>query len=103
MAEDKAVYVCAGKRCSAKPKRRRKLVSALEEVAAVTDCGCVKICRGPVVGVPVDGELEWFRQMYGDKPVRRLRKLVKRGKLGKALKQQQVAKRRGNEPPRPKK
>jgi hypothetical protein len=98
MAKRQTVHVCSGKRCVDHPKRRQELVSALEGVANVDDCGCVKICHGPVAGLLVDGQLEWFRGLHSGKSIKQLRKLVKAGKLSQSLAKLRVPKRSGKKP-----
>ncbi|MBW2522855.1 MAG: hypothetical protein JRI23_01705 [Deltaproteobacteria bacterium] len=99
MADRPTVYVCSGKRCSDHPKRHKQLVRTIEEEGRVVDCGCVKICHGPVAGLEIDGQLEWFRGLHSHKSIERFRKLVEKGKLSKSLEKRRVSKRRGKKPP----
>jgi (2Fe-2S) ferredoxin len=98
MAERTVVYVCRGKHCSERRKQRQRLTAALSDSAKVVECGCMKICKGPVVGVAVDGELAWFRAIDSDKAIARLRKLVRKGKLTPALAKRRVDQRTGQAP-----
>ena len=92
------VYVCEGKHCRGRPKRRKALVAKLEKIAQVADCTCMKICCGPVAGLEVDGRMEWFEKLDSDGALEGMRKLVKKGKLNKALKKRQQDKRTGDKP-----
>lgn len=95
MAVCLTVHLCTGSDCRGKKKAQRKLAELLEgcpvEVHAVR---CQKVCRGPVVGVEVDGTLEWFQRVDDDKRRSALRALLERGKLKKALAKRRARKRR---------
>jgi hypothetical protein len=63
---------------------------------------CQKICKGPVVGVVVDGRMEWFQRVDGVRPLAALLRLVKEpqpAKVPKPLKKLRV-KRWSGRPPR---
>ena len=63
---------------------------------------CQKICNGPVVGVVVDGRMEWFQRVDGVKPLAALLRLVQQPhptKVPKPLRKLRV-KRRSGRPPR---
>jgi hypothetical protein len=92
MADRPTVLVCRGKGCNKRPRRRAKLMALLEEIADIEKVGCQKVCKGPLVGVTVDGRLEWFRRIDGDKPCRALVTLLARGKLKRSLKKRRVEK-----------
>jgi (2Fe-2S) ferredoxin len=70
-------------------------VRAVEALAEVETVKCQKICKGPVVGLEVGGELEWFRKMDSDKARRRLVKLLTTGEMKKALQKRRVGSRSG--------
>ncbi len=57
--------------------------------------GCQKVCKGPVVGLDVDGELQWFRKMDSGKAVDALQDFVDEGRLAKPLKRRRDPKRAG--------
>lgn len=98
MAKRPKVFVCCGKRCVDHPKRRNELESALKGLAKVERSGCVKICHGPVAGLEIDGQFEWFRGLHSKKAIKQFAKLVKKGKVGKSLEKRRVAKRAGKKP-----
>lgn len=78
--------------------RRRALVDALAETAKVVSVGCQSVCEGPVVGVEVDGRLEWFERVRKGKARDAVVRLVgDRGhpELPKALTKRRVPKRAG--------
>ncbi|MEZ5421454.1 MAG: hypothetical protein R2708_29515, partial [Vicinamibacterales bacterium] len=55
-----------------------------------------RICDGPVVGVPVNGSLDWFERMGAEKPLRRLIELLQgSGRVRRSLEKRRVAKRSG--------
>jgi hypothetical protein len=59
---------------------------------------CQDICKGPVVGLEVDGDLRWFRRLRGKKARRSLAKLVRRagrGPVPERLRPLRVAERDG--------
>jgi len=86
-----AVLVCQGSGCHKKAKLRKKLVAALEGVADVQWVRCQKVCKGPVVGVGIDGTLEWFCRVKDEKSRRAFVTLLTKGKLKKRLRKQRVA------------
>jgi (2Fe-2S) ferredoxin len=95
MAKRPKVYVCKGSHCSKCKDERAALLATLESAAKVREVGCQKMCKGPVVGVEVDGCLEWFADLGSGKARRGLDKLIDQGRLSKALAKRQVAKRSG--------
>jgi hypothetical protein len=59
---------------------------------------CQKICHGPVVGVMVDGRMEWFERVDRVRQLAALLRLVKQEhptKIPKQLKQLRVKRRSG--------
>ncbi len=90
------VLVCQGKNCVNKRKgARERLEQELGEVAEVEQVRCQKICSGPVVGVLMDGQLEWFRRIRGSKSRRAVLKLLTEEKLGKRLRKRRAKKHSG--------
>jgi hypothetical protein len=61
MAEPRT-YVCVGKDCR-RDKCHRDLITALDASGKVTRVPCQDICKGPVAGTVVDGEVEWFKRV----------------------------------------
>jgi hypothetical protein len=62
---------------------------------------CQKICHGPVVGLPIDGRMEWFERVDGVKEIAALVRMTHRGKtdaIPKPLKKRRVKKRSGRAP-----
>jgi hypothetical protein len=89
------VFVCRGSHC-----RRRsaypELCARLSVVADVSDVRCQRICDGPVVGVPVNGALEWFERVASEKAQRQIVELVSEGgRIRRTLEKRLVAKRSG--------
>jgi hypothetical protein len=54
--------VCQGKKC-ARSCNHDSLVRALCKVGEVRVVRCQKICHGSVVGLALDGRLEWFEDI----------------------------------------
>jgi hypothetical protein len=59
------VFVCTGKDCASRLTDR--LCELFEPAGEVQRVGCQKICHGPVVGIPIDGELTWFERVQSRK------------------------------------
>jgi hypothetical protein len=69
--------------------------------AAVDLVRCQKICHGPVVGVLVEGRMEWFERVRGVKPLAALLRVAKKrhpSKVAKPLRKLRVPKRSGRRP-----
>ena len=86
-----------------KCKRSACLVELLEERADVSLrlVRCQKICRGPVVGVAVDGRMEWFQRVDGVKPLAALLRLTRKKhtkKIPKPLQKLRVTRQSGRQP-----
>ncbi|MCO4770519.1 MAG: hypothetical protein KDA24_10860 [Deltaproteobacteria bacterium] len=89
------VYVCGGDDCRKRKTDRKKLRKALDAVAVEVSVKCQKVCKGPVVGLEVDGELQWFASVRGKKARGAVLKYVDTGKLGSDLKGRRHKKRTG--------
>jgi hypothetical protein len=78
----------------------------VEVLAAHTDVAihmvkCQKICKGPVVGVPVGGRMEWFARVSGVHELAGLVRLTRRGgrdTIPKPLRKHRVKKHSGRAP-----
>ena len=55
-------YVCTGKDCR-RDDGFKELVRALEATGRVREVDCQDLCEGPVAGVVLDGEVEWFERV----------------------------------------
>ena len=91
------VFVC--RKC----KGHACLKSFLEDVPGlrVQAVGCQKVCKGAVVGLEVDGRMEWFQRVNRPKSMVALARLAQRGgqgKVAKPLAKQWVSKRSGRPP-----
>lgn len=89
-----AVHVCAGSDCRKARKANRKLAELLDGRARVEVVGCQKVCDGPVIGLEVDGQLQWFDDVRGDAR-EALEAWLTRGKLKKPLRSRRIKKRAG--------
>jgi hypothetical protein len=77
MAEPRT-YVCVGKDCR-RDKCHRDLLTALDASGQVTRVPCQDICKGPVAGTVVDGEVEWFKRVRKPGQRRALVALIREG------------------------
>lgn len=89
------VRLCEGKSCSKKTKAQSALRELLDGRARVQPVRCQKICDGPVVGLTLDGTLEWLRDMDGKKAREGLRIFLDEGRLKKRLNKRRVEARAG--------
>lgn len=88
-------YLCTGKHCG-REAAFDKLVAELEDVAEVETVRCQKVCTGPVVGLEVDGRLQWFARVRKPKTRKALRRLLRAGgPVPDRLAGRRVAKRAG--------
>lgn len=83
------VYVCRGSKC-----RKRNKPKGLEKRFRIEVVKCQKVCKGPVVGIRVDGTLEWFRKVK-NKDVKALRKIAKGKRVPTSLAERRSKKRSG--------
>ena len=86
------IFVC--KKC----KRHQCVEDALVKTEAKTVLvGCQKICSGPVAGLRVDGQMEWFDRLDTGKRLAGLRKLANQPteRPVKALQRRRVSRRSG--------
>lgn len=78
-----AVYLCRGKDCRKRGSALQSLVEVLEERGIERKyVRCQKICSGPVLGVVVEGELQWFEKLRGKEARRALKRYLKSGRRG---------------------
>lgn len=69
--------------------------------AEIEKVRCQKICKGPVIGLPVHGRMGWFKRVRGRKTLGALARLVEqdgRGDVPKPLEKRRVTKRAGRPP-----
>ena len=88
------VYFCTGSDC-----RKRKSGLALREALAnkveVCDVRCQKICKGPVVGLELDGRMEWFSKLKSKSMRKRFVSLITDSELHPSLLSRRSRKRSG--------
>jgi len=92
---DRIVFVCGGPDCRKQKAERKKLRAVASECAVELTVGCQKICKGPVVGTAVDGELQWFAKVRKKRDRDALRALLETGSLPDELADRRVKKRAG--------
>ncbi len=98
-----ALRVCTGGDCREARKALAALKDAVHGRCAVEEVGCQKICEGPVCGLELDGELEWFAQVDSERAREALvaaldqaqRGAVTADDVGHSLWKRRVKKRRG--------
>lgn len=89
------VFVCRGSKCRHRDAYP-ELCARLGVVADVADVRCQRICDGPVVGVAINGSLEWFERVSSEKAQRQMVDLVSQGgRVRRTLERRRVAKRSG--------
>ena len=88
------MYVCTGSDCRKRSKELRAITKDLGDVE-ICAVKCQKICKGPVVGVEVQGRLEWFSKLKDVKLQEQFRRLVQTGELKKRLRSKMSRKRSG--------
>jgi hypothetical protein len=91
----KKVYVC--KKC----KNADCLTKVLNRAdSRLVPVGCQKICAGPVVGVKVAGQMEWFSRVSSLKEIAALRMLADRRtkRPARPLEKRRLGKRSGRPP-----
>jgi (2Fe-2S) ferredoxin len=94
--ERRKVLLCSGSHCRKALRRNDRLERALSQLpVSVERVGCQKVCKGPVVGLAVDGEWQWFRRVDSRKAVRALAELVEEGTIPKALRKRRDPNRAG--------
>ena len=92
----RTVYVCTGSHC----RKQRAKDGRLDEIVGqlpvdVTRVRCQKVCRGPVLGIEVANEIEWFERVRGKKALRALVHLLEEGKLREPLEKRRRSDRTG--------
>lgn len=96
MGKEPTLYLCTGKSCRKALAARPKLAALLPRLAArVEAVGCQKICDGVVVGLEVEGRIEWFRRLGSRKSRRALRVALSFGRLRASLARRRVKRRSG--------
>ncbi len=92
----RALFVCGGSNCRKALKKRARVREAIEGLPANREVvRCQRVCRGPVVGVEVEGTLQWFERVDSLKAVGALRDLIEAGAVSKPLRKRRNAKRAG--------
>ena len=89
-------YLCQGKDCRKRAKDNDALRELLEDAGlSCEQVRCQKICKAPVVGLIIDGSVQWFGKVRGkagrkalhrflrtgDGPLRKLRSKKRSGKV----------------------
>ena len=89
------VYMCHGSDCRKKKKEWTALTESLSEQGTVCAVRCQKICKGPVVGIEVNGRLEWFTKLKKKTLHRQFLALTQSGTVPERLKTRLSKKRQG--------
>lgn len=89
------VLLCRGSDCRKRSQDQARIRAALPEDCVVKGVGCQKVCKGPVVGCDVAGELRWFQKVRSAKAVDALADLSRGERVRGSLRKREVKKRRG--------
>ena len=90
------LLLCGGKHCRKIRARSDRFNRAIELLPVeVERVGCQKICSGPVVGIAIDGDWQWFERMDSPKALSALEQLIEDDTLGKPLRRRRSRKREG--------
>ena len=94
--KETTLFVCAGRHCRKAFAREASNAKHLSRLAVpIRYVGCQKVCKGPVVGLRIDGELQWFRQVDSRKAWDALAELIEDGTLARPLRKRMDRKRSG--------
>lgn len=89
------VFICRGSSCR-HHKAYGEVRESLAEVADLAEVRCQRICDGPVVGLAVNGTLDWFERMGSAKARRHMLELIAgSGDMRHSLEKRRVGKRSG--------
>ena len=84
--ERQTILVCSGSHCRKALQRDDRVEETLSRLPIVVErVRCQKVCKGPVVGLSIDGTWQWFRRMDSRKAMRALAELVEDGTIAKPL------------------
>ena len=73
-------YLCTGKDCRKRAGDTEALRELLEEAGLQCETvRCQKLCKGAVVGLTVDGTLQWFGKLRGKEGRKALRRFLRKG------------------------
>jgi (2Fe-2S) ferredoxin len=89
-----SVAVCVGKDCRA-AKGFDKLVEAVAGTKHPKQVPCQENCKGPVVGLKVDGEIRWYERVRTKELRKAVLRAVERGELSAALRKVELKSKRG--------
>ncbi len=89
------VFVCRGVDCRKKEKQIQQVEALLAPHGEVCEVECQKICEGPVVGLEVNGRLEWFSRLASKSSRKHLALLLTEGRMKNHLRDRIARKRRG--------
>ena len=90
------LLLCTGRHCRRALDEEGRVVQALAGLPVrVQRVPCQKVCRGPVVGVRVAGEWQWFERMNSAKALRALSQLLEEGCVPQPLRKRQNRRRSG--------
>ncbi len=90
------LLLCTGKHCRKALARDGRLQKAVARLSVdVTAVGCQKVCRGPVLGIAIDDEWQWFERMGSRKALKALAGLVEGDPLCSRLDERRSRKRAG--------
>jgi hypothetical protein len=90
------VFICKGGDCFKEGASRRSLIAALRAAKLeVHGVKCQKICKGPVAGLKMSGEVHWYGRLSKVKVQADFVSLARGGKPSERLKKRHFKKRDG--------
>ena len=90
------ILICNGSHCRKTLRNDDRLRASVAQLPVeIERVGCQKVCRGPVVGLDLDGRLQWFERMSSRKSLRALAELVEHDTVGRPLRKRRNKKRSG--------
>jgi hypothetical protein len=90
-----AVRLCRGSDCTKERRAQERVLELVTGRARVIPVKCQKVCDGPVLGLEIEGEIEWFERVSGKAARAALAAWLDDGTLQKALQKRRVKKRSG--------
>lgn len=92
-ASNRPLFVCQGKDCRKNTKQLCALRESLAGQGEIISVQCQKICKGPVAGLEINGQIEWFAKLNDEKSLGHLTLLLQSGELKNRLKRRLSLKR----------
>lgn len=89
------VFLCQGGKCREARDAHPEVETLTAAHGRVEQVRCQKVCDGPVVGIKVQGTLQWFERIDTPKSLAALADLLRTGTMEKPLRKRRCKKRAG--------